>query len=412
MNSKLKFKQTEIGLIPEDWEVDKIGNVAKFQYGLGESAEKEGDYVYLRITDISQDNTLNKTGLMYINKNKVKENYILSKGDVLVARTGATFGKTLIFNEDFKATYGGFLIKFLFDKNLINSRFFFHYTRSNNYWHQANNLVNGGAQPQFNANTISELYIPIPPIQEQSVIAKILSDLDSKIELLQKQNETLEKIGQAIFKQWFVDFEFPNEESNPYKSSGGKMVESELGEIPKGWSVGKLCNIFKIVYGKNLPTDKLKEDGFPVFGGNGLIGFFDKYIYDKPQVIIACRGAASGKINFTLPNSFVTNNSLIIENDNSKVKFNYLKHYSLNSINFEDYVTGSAQPQITIENLRSIDIMIPELNILNLFDKILDINEKKILLNQKEIKNLQKTRDLLLPKLMTGKIRVPLEVQK
>ena len=91
--------------------------------------------------------------------------------------------------------------------------------------------------------TFDELEICLPPLKQQRNVSKILSDLDSKIELNQQMNKTLESIAQAIFKHWFIDFEFPDENGQPYKSSGGVMVESELGEIPKGWEVKKLTKI-------------------------------------------------------------------------------------------------------------------------------------------------------------------------
>ena len=121
------YKQTEIGMIPDEWEIKELGKVAGFQYGLGESAEQKGDYVYIRITDINQAGFLNKTNLTFVRKEKVKKECILQKGDVLVARTGATYGKTYLFKEEFKATYGGFLIKFLLGDE-INNEFFFHFS--------------------------------------------------------------------------------------------------------------------------------------------------------------------------------------------------------------------------------------------------------------------------------------------
>jgi len=107
---KKRFKKTEIGMIPEDWSIKELGELSDFQYGLGEAAKELGDYVYVRITDITDDGFLNKNSLRYIEKEKVKPEYILQKGDVLVARTGATYGKTYLFDEMFLATYGGFLI--------------------------------------------------------------------------------------------------------------------------------------------------------------------------------------------------------------------------------------------------------------------------------------------------------------
>ena len=206
--------------------------------------------------------------------------------------------------------------------------------------------------PSIKPSVIGDLEVDLPPLEEQKAIAHILSTLDDKIEVNNQINKTLENMAQAIFKQWFVDFEFPNEDGEPYKPSGGEMVETELGMIPKGWEVVKLNSVVDICYGKNLPTKKLLSDGYPVFGGNGQIGFYSEYLYEKSQVLIACRGAASGKVIVSLPYSFVTNNSLILEQNGTTVTHEYLKQFCLEK-EFYNYATGSAQPQITIANLAS-----------------------------------------------------------
>src|SRR3989338_1320069 len=108
------------------------------------------------------------------------------------------------------------------------------------------------------------IIINLPPVSEQSSIAKILSDLDSKIELNQQMNKTLESICHAIFKHWFVDFEFPNEKGKPYKSSGGKMVDSELGKIPEGWGVSTLREFITIERGLSYKGSGLTEHGLPM----------------------------------------------------------------------------------------------------------------------------------------------------
>lgn len=129
-----------------------------------------------------------------------------------------------------------------------------------------------------------------------------------------------------MFKHWFVDFEFPDENGNPYKSSGGEMIDSELGEMPLSWKVHKLNDIFKINYGKNLPTKKILNTGYPVFGGNGIIGYYSSYMYENPKILISCRGAASGKIHISKEKSFVTNNSIVL-NEKQKIIFTILKNF-------------------------------------------------------------------------------------
>ena len=270
------------------------------------------------------------------------------------------------------------------------------------------NHANGSTFKEISGSVMKSLEFGIPSLREQKAIAHILSTLDDKIEVNNEINKTLENMAQAIFKQWFVDFEFSNEDEEPYKSSGGEMVESELGMIPKGWEVVKLNSVVDICYGKNLPTKKLLSDGYPVFGGNGQIGFYSEYLYEKSQVLIACRGAASGKVIVSLPYSFVTNNSLILEQNGTTVTHEYLKQFCLEK-EFYNYATGSAQPQITIANLANANILIPHRDLMNMFSLIRNSIDSKVLSLFNENNKLVAIRDALLPKLMSGEIRVPLD---
>lgn len=268
-------------------------------------------------------------------------------------------------------------------------------------------LKSGTSQPYLSLGALRSLKIKVP--NSEGVMRKIthiLSSLDEKIELNRQTNQTLEAIAQAIYKEWFVNFNFPTPEGKPYRDSGGEMYDSELGHIPKGWRVVEFTDELNIVYGKNLPTLNLTYEGYPVFGGNGPVGFYDKYLYDDPQVIVACRGAASGKVNQTLPKSFVTNNSLVFEiPQKSTLNFEYLKQYCLNT-DFTSFVSGSAQPQLTIESLKNSYLMIPEKTILKIFSDLISPFEEMIRENDFQSKYLGKIRDTLLPKLMSDDIEV------
>ena len=185
------------------------------------------------------------------------------------------------------------------------------------------------------------------------------------------------------------------------------MVDSELGRIPDGWKVEELGNIVNIKYGKNLPTKKLLENGYDVFGGNGIIGYYSEYTYEEPEVLIACRGAASGKTNISTPKSFVTNNSLILESS-SRIDFEYIKNRFFFK-DLQEYATGSAQPQITINNIKGIKIILPERDILGKFFNLVTTMSIMIENISKQNQILSQLRDTLLPKLMSGQIRIPLE---
>lgn len=289
-----------------------------------------------------------------------------------------------------------------FDPYIMNYKYFYYMFKLSNLRY----LDTGSAQSQITINDLKRLKISIPSLEIQNNVIRILASLDDKIELNNKINKNLEKMAQTLYKRWFVDFEFPNEDGEPYKSSGGEMVESELGLIPKGWKINKLGELVKISYGKNYPTKNLLNRGFPVFGGNGIIGYSDKYLYSKAKVLVSCRGAASGKVLVSHKNSFVTNNSLVLE-DNEVVSYEYLKELSLNR-EYNDFVSGSAQPQVTITSIQECKIILPSKSIIDMFsDVIKPLNEKIELIYYKNEK-LAEIRDTLLPKLMSGEIEVPI----
>ena len=280
-----------------------------------------------------------------------------------------------------------------------------------------NNWRSGSGQPLINQSTLNSIEVRVPLQSEQRRIGEFVAALDDRISLLCETNATLEAIAQALFKSWFVDFDPVRAKMEGRAPEGmdeataalfpDSFEESELGLVPKDWRVGSLGEELKIAYGKNLPTTKLLEHGYPVYGGNGRIGFFDKYIYETRQVLIACRGAASGKVNQSSPKAFVTNNSLVLESDfESRLPFGYLKGYMLRS-DLSPFVTGSAQPQVTIDNLKVFRMLVPDDSVLRQFEATTSVLEDRIEDNLAQVKLLESLRDTLLPRLISGQLRLP-----
>ena len=178
----------------------KLGDIAKFTYGYTDKAKDFGNARFIRITDITEDGCLNSQGAKYINLTADSKKYLLNYGDLLLARTGATYGKTLYFSSDIPAVYASFLIKITLDNNIISNRFYWHFSKSRLYWEQAEKLVSQGGQQQFNTNAVSRVNIPVPPLEVQQRIVDILdrfdtlcndisSGLPAEIEMRQKQYE-------------------------------------------------------------------------------------------------------------------------------------------------------------------------------------------------------------------------------
>ncbi len=233
--------------------------------------------------------------------------------------------------------------------------------------------------PGLNRDTAHSLEVTISEnINEQKRIADILSAFDDKIEVNNKIIKTLEEMAQGVFKEWFM------------KNQKSKIKNQKLGDLAD------------IKYGKGPAANKLKKSGYPVYGANGVIGYSDSYDFSERQIIIGCRGVV-GNVTLTLPNCSVTHNSLIIMPRNNKKIFFY---YLLKNQNLDSVVGGSAQPQITIKDLEQLELPIVDENLQNKFESIVADIEQKKLSSFYENQTLTALRDLLLPKLMSGEIRV------
>ena len=163
-----------------------LGEIGDFTYGYAAKAQDTGDARFVRITDINSDGKLSPTHPKFVETSGENERYILEKNDLIMARTGATYGKTMIFEEDYPAIYAGFLIKLSLDKTIVNPKYYWHFAQSELFWGQANKLVSGGGQPQFNANALKQVKLPIPypadadkSLAEQASIVSILDRFDT-----------------------------------------------------------------------------------------------------------------------------------------------------------------------------------------------------------------------------------------
>lgn len=284
--------------------------------------------------------------------------------------------------------------------------------------------------PAFNSEVILNSKFLFPPFTEQRAIAAVLSSLDDKIELLREQNKTLEAVAQSLYKRWFVDFEFPNEEGKPYKSSGGKMVESEFGLIPIGWDISYLGDDILTSLSKtgieNFEGEKIYLDTAAVQGSN-VINFANKISFKQrpsranmqPKInsIWFAKMKNSKKALFFDAYSALGLNNFILSTGFAGLDVKeYALYYLWNFITddkFEliknNFCNGTTMEAINNENIRRIKILIPAKEILELFSNSIKPLYGKFNLNQASIQTLSAIRDALLPKLVSGKIRVSVE---
>lgn len=258
--------------------------------------------------------------------------------------------------------------------------------------------------------------------EEQLKIEKILDNIDKKIELNNKLNNNLQEISKQLYKRWFIDFEFSNEDGNPYKSSGGKMIDSELGKIPEGWNIYKLDELFYHISPGTNYQPKRVEIGIPFLNvkniNNGYIDTTDsKYITEedykkvhkswKPEEndLLLSRIGTIGLVTTIRQEDLplaVHYNFIVLKTNSLPFEFAY---FLLQSDDFQSKyrycVKQSVQEYVTVEDAKNIKVALPKNNVLyDIFIK----NYERILNIQRENKNLEQLRDTLLPKLMNGEI--------
>ena len=260
-------------------------------------------------------------------------------------------------------------------------------------------FVTGATQPKLSQGNLRLIEIPLPPLPIQQRIAGILSAYDELIENSQRRIKLLEAMARALYREWFVHFRFPGHENHP-------RVPSPLGEIPQGWEVRELRDLFDIRYGKTLPKTEISNTGlYPVYGAGDVIGYYNKMLYSQKCALVTSRGNGSGTVWRTREAAFVTNNSLVIL---PKKNFHYwdysfvelvLKHSNVMSAK-----TGSAQPQVTIENINYVTAIVPTMPLIERFCAIVTPTYELVDLLYRQIQTLRRTRDLLLPRLLSGQI--------
>ena len=383
----------------------------KGSYGIAASAV---DYdsqkpTYLRITDINDDGTINFAGLKSVDdENSYK--YILKENDIVFARTGASTGRSYFYQkEDGIFVYAGFLIKFSLDSQKVNPRYLKYYTHSKIYYDWVHSFDSGATRGNINAKTFGDMLIDLPDRKVQDVIVSILKDFDDKIAVNRRICENLEAQAQALFKHWFIDFA-------PFKN--GKFVESELGMIPEGWRVGTLGGICTYS-NKKIAISQLTNTSY--YSTENML----------PNKAGAMEASSLPQVEMTtgcLPYDVLVSNirpyfKKIIRVETTcgcstdvlcfhpvDTKYMSYMYRVLYDDSFFAYVMagskGTKMPRGDKQQIMKYPIVIPTNSVLEKYSNLVEPMFGLISSSNKEITTLSTLRDTLLPKLMSGQIKV------
>jgi len=277
-----------------------------------------------------------------------------------------------------------------------------------------------GTFPQITFDSISKLSLLLPTIPEQQAITAVLSSFDDKIELLRAQNKTLENIAQALFKHWFIDFEFPDKNGTPYKSNHGEMIDSELGEIPEGWKIGGLSKIADFLNGlalqnfppenttEYLPVIKIRElkAGFSDQTDKASTNIDSKYIINNGDILFSWSGSLD--VDIWQYGKGALNQHLFKVTSNQYPKWFFLYWIKEHLLSFRQTAAAKAvtMGHIKRHHLDDALVVIPTDKFIKIANDLFEPLIEKIALNNSQIQTLSKMRNTVLPKLMRGEIRV------
>jgi len=432
-----------------EWKEYKLGDLYDVSSGLSKSADEFGfGHTFISFKDVFNNYFIPESPEGLVNSDeKDWRTCSVKRGDVLITRTSESLdevGMSSVALKDYeKSTFNGFCKRLRPKENsdIKISPFYMGYLLRTRFFRKTvANFSTMTTRASLNGESIKSIPLMFPSYETQNEIGKTLHSLEKKITLLRQQNQTLEELAQTLFKRWFVDFEFPydfaqgkpNEKGEGYKSSGGKMVSSELGEIPEGWRVGELREFSTLKSGyafksndfvdsSSIKTIKIKD-----LQGNGVVDIsgcssIDNHLtavervkYFKlieGDIVLAMSGNTTGKIGVIPPHKkeLYLNQRVgkFFLKDSIYVSFIY---NFLMSGNYEEKILsmgyGSAQPNINPSQIEAIEIIIPKSEIMIDYIKISDPIYQKVLSNNKQIQSLTQLRDTLLPKLISGELKV------
>ncbi len=409
MKQKSKFKQTEIGMIPEDWEVKNVGSITlRVTKGTTPTTLKreftDEGINFIKVESITDSGEFIPSKFAHIDKgtNELLKRSIVEEQDVLFSIAGVIGRTTIVPKKILPANTNQAIAIIRPNKEYVNPKFL-RYAVSNKefIWRAKSNIVQT-AQPNLSLELLSNSLIGLPEINEQSAIAKILSDLDSKIELNQQMNKTLEAIGLTLFNKWF-----------------------NLADIPEDWQTKPLDEIAEFLNG--LPLQKYPagedEEYLPVIKirelRNGItdqtekvnLNIPDEYIVEDGDVLFSWSGTLEVEIWTNGKGALNQHLFKVSSKDYPKWFYYYWTKHFLRKFRHIAKGKATTMGHIQRHNLTESEVIIPDKKTFEDMNKIMTPIVERLITINLESQNLSQIRDSLLPRLMSGKIRVPVEVR-
>ncbi len=254
----------------------------------------------------------------------------------------------------------------------------------------------GGVRGSLEWEDFESMQLPVPHIDKQREIVKEYNTIQNRINLNQQLTQKLEETAQAIYREWFVNFEFPDQKGKPYKSNGGEMVNSELGEIPLNWEAGTLFDLLELQRGFDLPTQNRKEGTYPIFASTGTNEKHNEFKVKAPGIVTG-RSGSLGEVFFVDEDFWPLNTTLWVKHFKRATPI--YSYYILKGINIIDYNGGSAVPTLNRNDIHRHQLIIPEKIVVEKFESIQQVFFKNVKVLNLENQKLTELKALLLSKM-------------
>lgn len=434
-----EWQATEIGLIPTDWKLKTLNQYVQkgrgICYGVVQPGFHDEDGISIIRVNNLRDGRIISDDVLKISTD-IESQYSRSRlqgGEILISLVG-NVGEIAIVDSQYEGWNVARAVGVVPVDENIDKEWLKYWLQSPQVKHFISTHCNTTVQITLNLKDVSDLPILEPTLKEQKLISSIPSALDRKIENLRRQNETLEAIAQTLFKHWFVDFEFPNEDGKPYKSSGGEMKRSELGEIPADWNTTKLSNFCDIKHGYAFKgefitteeTDQvlLTPGNFRIGGGFNSskykyysdIDYDEEYVLAPGDLIVTMTDLSKEGDTLGYP-AFVPKSSrnIFLHNQrlgkviNSQIDSSFL-FFLLCRREYRSHILGTASGSTvrhtSPSRILEYEFAVPARTLLDRFSLIASNLICKTFSNHAQIETLARIRDELLPQLMSGKLCV------
>jgi type I restriction enzyme, S subunit len=408
-----------------EWKYTKLGDLIKIKSGFSYKGEfiGKGDAFLLGMGCVSFNKKFLNSGARKYS-GTFSDSFTVKPGDIVLATRQQSdnlpiLGFPAILPTEFenkKVVVGTNLYR-VENCSEISNEFLFWLLKSPDYQRHILSSAKGTTVKMITKDAVESYGFKCPPEKERNFISQTLNDIDDKIELNNKINQELETLAQTLFKHWFIDFEFPNENGEPYKSTGGEMVDSELGEIPKGWRVGGIYDISSVIYGAPFKSSLFNQEkkGYPLIRIRDLKTFkpqnWTEEIHSKGTKIkpgdLVVGMDAEFRPHFWLGEEGWLNQRVCLFKPKGEFSRLFVREIIRPYLEFfENSSVGTTVIHLGKGDIDTFKSIIPYIHLSKLFTELTEPLINKIIENSKENESLRNIRDTLLPKLISGELEI------